>query len=297
MPRKSSAKRAESSSTQFVVVVSDTHCGCRVGLCPPEVELDDGFYRASRIQNKVWDWWCRFWDEFVPQATEGQPFTLVVNGDALEGNHHRGVSQITHNMHDQELIAEAVLAPRVKLAAQYFHIRGTEAHVGKSGQHEESVAKALKAAPDADKKYARWELFLWVNDKLIHFLHHVGTTGAQHYESTALWGEYMDSCLEAGRWGLDIPDMVVRSHRHRNLDVHGPTHKGRGYVFTTAGWQLKTPYVYRLRGARSSQPQLGGHVICVRDDKLWVEHFISSMERPEYEGGRNKPRRMARSAR
>ncbi|GAF68288.1 unnamed protein product, partial [marine sediment metagenome] len=73
-----------------LIVVSDLHCGCRLGLCHPKgVYLDDGgTYLPSKIQKKVWKWWREFWDEWVPTITRGEPWDLVVNGDALDGVHH-----------------------------------------------------------------------------------------------------------------------------------------------------------------------------------------------------------------
>jgi len=45
-----------------LIVVSDIHCGCKLGLCPPgDIPLDEGFYRASVLQQKVWGWWTEFW--------------------------------------------------------------------------------------------------------------------------------------------------------------------------------------------------------------------------------------------
>ena len=42
-----------------LVVVSDLHAGCRVGLCPPDgARMDDGGrYRPSRLQRKMWRMW------------------------------------------------------------------------------------------------------------------------------------------------------------------------------------------------------------------------------------------------
>ena len=49
-------KKKATDGCKQVVVVSDIHCGCRLGLCPKEgVALDDGgLYMPSRIQKKVW---------------------------------------------------------------------------------------------------------------------------------------------------------------------------------------------------------------------------------------------------
>jgi len=42
--------------TVIVAVVADTHPNSTVGLCPPEVELDDGgTYHASKAQRWLWE--------------------------------------------------------------------------------------------------------------------------------------------------------------------------------------------------------------------------------------------------
>ena len=81
-----------------VVVISDTHCGCQLGLCPPVVNLDNGgTYVQSSLQKKLWEMWNEFWDVWIPMVTKGEPYIIVHNGDAIDGVHHNSVTQITHN--------------------------------------------------------------------------------------------------------------------------------------------------------------------------------------------------------
>ena len=125
-------KKPEKIKVNNLVVVSDTHCGCGLALCPPEVMLDDGgYYKQSKLQQKLWAMWQEFWGEFVPDATHGEPYAVVHNGDAIDGSHHRSTYQITHNLTTQCGIAHEILKPVVEACeGRYYHIRGTEAHVG-----------------------------------------------------------------------------------------------------------------------------------------------------------------------
>jgi hypothetical protein len=267
-----------------LVVVSDTHCGCRLGLCPPEpIPLDDGgVYLHSNMQARVWEWWREFWDEWVPDVCRGEPFAIVVNGDALDGVHHRAVTQVSQNLADQARIARAVFEPLLDLCnGQLFWIRGTEAHVGPSAQEEERLAEALGAIPNEQGQHARQELYLRLGGKtLVHLAHHIGTTGSMHYESTALMRELAEAYVESGRWGLDPPSVAVRSHRHRNAEVRVQTSKGFATVCTTAGWQLKTPFAYRIAGARQALPQIGGTLVRVGDEDVFTRHFVRTLSRP-----------------
>ena len=177
------------------VVVSDTHCGCRLGLCPPEVRLDDGgTYRHSRMQATVWAWWEEFWGEWVPHITKGEPYAVVVNGDPMDGNHHGSVTQISHNPVDQKHVALAAFRPVVDLCeGRFYMIRGTEAHGGESGNLEENLAEELGAISNEEGQHARWEMWFRLGQALVHYSHHIGTAGSMHYESTALMRELAEA--------------------------------------------------------------------------------------------------------
>jgi len=275
-----------------IVVVSDLHCGCRLGLCPPgEVKLDDGgTYSQSRFQKKLWSMWESFWNEFVPEATRGEPFGVVVNGDVIDGVHHRSTTQISHNLNDQIEIAYAVLKPIVeKCDGVFWLIRGTEAHSGPSAQHEEQLARRLGAIPNSDGQYARWELWKWMGDReqLVHFLHHIGTTSSQQYEATAVHKELVEALAEAARWGRRPPDAIVRSHRHRFIHTSIATIRsggraGRALAVVTPGWQGKTPFMWRT-GLRLSPPQFGGVLIRYAHGRLFVDARVWAVEPSQVE--------------
>src|SRR5579862_848807 len=93
-------RRTGGADIRNVVVVSDLHAGCQMGLCPPTgCKLDGaGRYEPSEFQCKVWKWWIEFWESWVPQVTHGEKFAVVVNGDILDGVNHRSTSQFSHNL-------------------------------------------------------------------------------------------------------------------------------------------------------------------------------------------------------
>ena len=268
-----------------VIVISDTHAGCQLALCPPSVKLDSGgTYQQSVVQTKLWAMWQYFWRDWVPKATKGERYIIVHNGDAIDGRHHDSVTQITQNITDQVGIAFSILEPVVKAknCAGYYHIRGTEAHVGKSGQAEEGLAKALKAIPDEIGNQARWELWMKLNGCLIHFSHHIGTTQSANYESTAPYKEYIESLTDSARWGRQVPDVIVRSHRHRAIETRVPTKNGYGISLVTPSWQVKTPFAYRISLGRVSMPQIGGVLIRHGDeDSIFTRSKVWDIDRPK----------------
>ena len=89
--------------------------------------------------------------------------------------------------------------------------------------------------------------------------------------------------VESGRWGDRQVQAIVRSHRHRCMGLTIPTQYGYGIVLVTGAWQLKTPYTYKLAGARVGQPQFGGALIRAGDEELHYRFFIDRIERPKEE--------------
>lgn len=271
-------------STRNLVVVSDLHCGCRLGLCPPgPIQLDDGgTYASSSFQRDVWRLWTDFW-EWGAVVTRGEPWDVVVNGDALDGVHHGAATQISQNIQDQLNVASAVLAPIVarchQSGGQYYHIRGTEAHVGPSAQYEEMLAARLGATPNDAGQCARYDLWKWVGDALVHLLHHIGTTSSSAHEASAVNAELTAEFVEAARWGTTAPDFVVRSHRHRYIAVDMDTARGIGAAIVTPGWQGKTPFAWKVAGARLTTPQFGGIVIRHGDEEFYFRRKVWSIGR------------------
>lgn len=273
-----------------LVVVSDSHCGCKLALCPPgKFQLDGGgHYLPSEFQLKMWSLWREFWDVWVPQVTRGEPYDLVHNGDAIDGVHHNSTTQISHNLEDQIRLAELVLGPEVakckRKGGTYYHIRGTEAHVGQSGENEERLARNLGAKPNAEGQYARFDLWKRVGKScLVHLLHHIGTTSSAAHEASAVNAELTAEFYEAGRWNREPPDYIVRSHRHRSIAVEVDSAKGYAAAIVTPAWQLKTPYVWKIPGARVSEPQLGGILIRQGDEEHFYRRKVWSLDRSKEE--------------
>jgi len=281
MPRKLT-KIIPIEEIRNVVVISDTHIGCRMGLCHPDgAELDDGgTYHPSRLQVKMWDMWEEFWDDWVPRSTHKEPFWVVHNGDCIDGVHHQATTQWSHNLEDQVSHAYKVLKPVVDLCGgRYFHIRGTEAHVGKSGIEEERLAKRLGSIPNELGQHARYELWLRVGEGLVHFLHHIGVTSSSQHELSALNAELAAMYVDAARWGHEPPSIVVRGHRHRSSEGRFPAGDSYATVFVVACWQLKTPFAWRAAGARVTTPQIGGSLIRLGGEELHTRHKVWNIGR------------------
>jgi hypothetical protein len=267
-----------------IIVISDQQIGCRLALCPPEIKLDEGGkYIASPVQQKIWKYWNFFWDEWVPKVTKGENYVVVNNGDALENRHHNATTMIP-NLADQKKLAEAILKPITNnpKCVKYYHIRGTEAHAGQAGEDEEVLAKTLGAEPDEFGNYSRWELWLRIGKSLINFSHHIGASASSNYESTAVLKELVEAFNDAGRWKNEAPDVVVRSHRHRQCELRFAGENGYKISFVTPCWQAKTPLSHRILSGRVSLPQIGGYLIRHGDeDEVYTRFKVWRIRRPQ----------------
>lgn len=278
----------ESIVVNNLIVVSDLHVGCQVGLvrkCGAALD-GGGKYMPNIVQQQMWAWWLEFW-KWAERAVKGEEFGVVINGDVMDGIHHDSCTQWAQNLADQAEEAYQVLAPIVdRCNGKFYIIRGTEAHTGKSGQEEEKLASRLGAIPTKAGQYARNELWKWVGENkasLVHIQHHIGTTGSQAFESTALHKELVEAWTEAARWGIRPPDAIVRSHRHRNLTDKAPAKNGSAWVSVTPGWQGKTPFTFRIAGARQTQPQFGGLLVRHGDEELFIREWVRALPRPDPE--------------
>lgn len=288
-----SGNASSRKAVRSLVVFSDTHCGCQLGLFPPghDVKMDNGgWYHPSDFQIKMWAFWREFWDQWVPLVTRGEPYDIVMNGDAIEGAHHRATTPITYNFNDQIKIAQAAIGPEVrrclKKGGTYFHIRGTAAHVGESGVYEEMLAEKLGAKKNRHGQYARYDLWKRVGGPggpLVHLLHHIGTTSSAAHESSAVNAELTAEYNESARWRREPPDYVVRSHRHRAIAVEIDGGNGYAAGIVTPAWQGKTDFVWKKAGARLSQPQFGGVMIRRGDEEHFFRRKTWSLERSDEE--------------
>jgi hypothetical protein len=118
---------------------------------------------------------------------------------------------------------------------------------------------------------------------LVHCAHHIGTTSSSAHETSAINAELSALFTESGRWGHQIPNVIVRSHRHRCAQISLPGSRGDAIAFVTAGWQLKSPFAYKVAGGRTTTPQIGGSLIrrSTSDGFLYTRHIVHDIGRGE----------------
>lgn len=263
-----------------IAVVSDLHVGCGLAVMPADGVSVDGQQTVfpSPFQQAMNGWWSEFW-EWVEDETDGR-YAVVVNGDLVDGVHHQATTQWTHNMDVQRSACVELLKPVRKRAERFLIVRGTETHVGGSGQHEEAIARELDAEKSASGTHSHWEIYYRLGKHLVHFSHHIGVTSSPFAESGALNREMVQGYVEAGRNGDEPPAILIRSHRHTCGVFGHPSRHGMTWTATTPAWQGKTPYVHRT-AARMQRPQIGGMLIVAGDNAPYCKPWVRFFSRPE----------------
>lgn len=227
-------------SIELVVVASDTHCGSRLGLLPPDVLDSEGaVYSQNPYQQWAWQKWEEIWAK-VDAYVAGRPWAFVGNGDLVEGMHHRSVEVVDADASAHSNIAIAALKPRVESASKVFLVEGTEVH---TRSEEFDIGIALNAERDPQTKAFLWkQLQLNINGVLTHFKHHMPPALRAWTQSSAFAGVLVQEQASAAALGHPIPRVLVRSHRH-NFGVYRSV---GGVVVATYPWQAMTRHARKV---------------------------------------------------
>ncbi|MHC1739718.1 MAG: hypothetical protein AB9897_01260 [Anaerolineaceae bacterium] len=267
-----------------IITISDLHIGSHSGLTSTEgIQLDNGATQLpSKLQFYVSNCWEHFWTDYVSGMLRKYQIrkknaTVVINGDVVDGNHHNAVD-IVPNVGTQEREAVRILKP---IAEQYrtFMVRGTEAHGSVGEQSTERIGRELGCEMDDCGNNSVWQLWLEAEGVLFQFAHHIGTTSSAAYETSAPMRELVAGLVESAQWKQRMPDVFVRSHRHRYIPVSIPAEGDKDIqLVITPGWQLRTPFVEKID--RMRLPHIGGVIFIVEDGQCQTLKKIYSMPKP-----------------
>jgi hypothetical protein len=264
-----------------IITISDTHIGSTIGLCPLTglVLPDGGRYMPNKFQTTLLKYWAHFWDKFVPKQIRGAKETIIVlNGDLIDGFHHNTINIATPSTDKQRDAAIEMFKPLEKFG-EIFVTRGTEAHSGPGSEAEEGIAKGLNCAQNEIGEYSNWQHWIDIDDVIFQFAHHIGVTSSAAYESSAPMREMVAGLVEAAQWDRNLPDVFVRSHRHRFIPISIPSKRGRIHSVITPGWQLRTPFTERID--RMRMPHIGGVVFLVENNRCMIEEKIYPLPEPK----------------
>ena len=250
-----------------IAIVSDLHTNCKTALrCPSIKEDDGGTSRASKSQRWLWYNWLEFWDTVGEMKVDRR--IAIINGECIDID-YKSRSKQHHfvNTSDAENLAIATLEPVAERVDAMYFTRGTEAHVGGSGEYEEKVAKNFdNTIPDpGNNTYSWWHIRAKCENVRIDAAHHVTGGRLPWTEKNAANKLAAITIYNYIRMRQPPPHLVTRGHIHRYSD------SGNNYDDTfaviTPSWQLLNSYAYRI-GAENSLSDIGGCIYICDDGDL-----------------------------
>ena len=286
--------------THVVAICSDTHCGSTVGLCPPEgLELDEGRYIPSEAQKWLWECWESAWKQ-TKSIIRRKKFTLVVNGDVIDGDHHR-TAQIASPLTGIHVrCAIRSLEVPLKLKPSAVHImRGTPVHVGRSGETEEGIARVLNKQgvpiirdPDT-RNLSSYKRRIDIEGVRLDIAHHGRMGQRAHtrgsYSRLYAFDVWAEQALDMYKEMRQSPesleeifnrkrpaDVAIRSHNHKYQDS-GDDHRGITRIVSLPAFQLATEYVHRI--AVESLADIGIVLLIIKKGEIEVRPIIFDVSR------------------
>jgi hypothetical protein len=179
----------------------------------------------------------------------------LVDVDAKDRSHQ----YITRNPTEAREIAMEVLEPALNVGTQYIVLRGTEAHVGKSGAEDEAIARMIHdnynglLTNEKQGQYSFWEERFFIGGRKFDLAHHVSMGGTPRTERNAANTLSADLIMQYAIWGEPLPDFALRGHVHRWSDssFNFPVRSIIG-----PSWALPTSYIQRI-GHGGRKPEIG----------------------------------------
>ena len=223
-----------------LVVLSDLHAGSVVALMPPTfVTANEQEVKQNALQAWYWKCWLKSL-EWIDEVIGEDPAALLLNGDLIEGDHHRTTEIISRDIGDHIEIARLLLKPLAQRFQKTFITRGTECH---TGNVEGALGKLIGAElnPETDKPVFD-RLTLDICGVRLIARHHVSTTSRPWLEGNGLGMELAAEQLHAVRNGEPMPKVLCVAHRH----VAGHYQGGEGLCLATPAWQGMTRHTFKV---------------------------------------------------
>jgi hypothetical protein len=227
------------------LLLADLHCNSSVALAPNNIVFTDGDgHRLSGGQYWLLDNWNKV-IERVTEISKHGVLRTVFNGDLVDGDAKDRTWQIiTRNPVTITHMCAELLEPLAKVSSGGFiFIKGTPAHVGKSGNLEELVADDFdisKEEPDTKSKL--WPIFQgFIDDVKIQIAHH-GSAGGLTQNKKLTASKYAAKLIFDYAERKDKPpDIAFYGHSHLWSDSYDNFAATR-CIFLPS-WSLATEYI------------------------------------------------------
>ena len=205
-----------------LLIVGDTHCNSRLGLCPPAFNLKDGgTYKPNKTQRWLWDCWIELSEVFATISAECERNGILFMGDMVDADiKSRSHQIITRNTSEIVDIAAQCIEPMLVHADWAVFLKGTPSHVGKSAEIEEELASDCTLAQKNGENNYAWDLFYGMVGKVIVEAKHHGKLGYRRWTKTNplhVLAEELPAEYIARR--EKPPQLAFRAHKHQHRDT------------------------------------------------------------------------------
>lgn len=268
----------------LLATTSDQHAGSTVALCPDFIRLDDGGeYHASTVQRWLMQCWRDYWAAVAAKrrALKADLY-VVLNGDLVEGDHHKSTQIMSANPNAQAAAWNAVIAVPLALKPDRIVIvRGTGAHAGVSACSEERIADGLRRdkrpiIADPESGAASW--WHWraeLHGVLVDVAHHGRIGRREHTRSSQAALYANDIFLAHTKAKHRHPDLCLRGHNHKIADSSDacPTR-----VVATGAWQVASEHVHKVQP--DSLADINGCLVTIDAGQYEVDKITYTPDRP-----------------
>ncbi len=202
-------KKGKSKNHKRVVVISDLHCGHRVGLTPSSFQSKVSGGSRQRVSQKFYKVQVALWNAYMDMIEKlGKIDVLIVNGDCIDGRGERsGSTELLYVDRNIQVAMAAECINHVN-ADSVLMVRGTPYHTGYSEEYEDLIAEKVNALKVED--HAWYD----INGVIFDVKHNVGSSTIPHGRSTAISKEALWNLIWAERNEQPKADILIRSHVH-----------------------------------------------------------------------------------
>jgi len=239
------------TAPRFVLVLSDWHCGHRLGLMPPDVQL---YHEDENGAPAVWSpkptqYQAYLWDLLDRQLSEVAAYVkkrrvvLIINGDVTQGQKYPDL-WVSTRLSDQIEIAQATADYILQRLPQIDTVRiafGTPSHEFGEGSSARLLWKHIEAQHKRVDVKAVSHGIAEVEGVAFDYAHH-GPGASQRVWLNGNQARYYlkDIVLSDILGGRVPPRVVLRSHVHTYLHEALEVATGAGYlpadIFVTPSW-------------------------------------------------------------
>jgi hypothetical protein len=268
----------------LAVLLSDTHSGSSTSLFPAlslwKFDLERN-HTPTENQKRIYKHWLRCAAE-AARLRVGKRMIVVLDGDAIEGWHHRTLQVVTTRPEEQKKIHLYLMRQFLKRCGfdpaagdKLVYVKGTEIHTGET---EMEIAAEL----GAEYKIAHDFVEMEINGRLVWFAHQGpgSSDGPNAGDSARLWLKriYWDMVHRRRR----VPDLIVTGHFHRAVYNNyvqmrdGAVQNLRGVVLPS--WQMKTRHVYAK--APATVNEIGAAFVSISAEGVISDPAFMLMQAP-----------------